>query len=1257
MPLLKKFTLLMKSRYNCGQRHGTPCPIKGVLRNGTTKPHLCQNPKPGYRKIRTMEIQYTTVSLERKLCLMGAAILKTFCGNEATKKTKKNQLKHQYGNFKAEGKETPDQTFNRLQAIEDINQIDEDDIKEMDIKWNMALLSMRADRFWKKIGKKITIHGTDVAGFDKSKGSKIEEQTPKALIAIDEVRWDWCYMANEEENHALVADEEALIEFTLMVKSGSKHEELEELKKEKEGLDSKLTGFQSASKDLDTLLGSQRSDKNKEGLGYNIVPPPAQVYSPLKKDMSWTGLPEFANDTITDYNRPSPSIENSPTKVKISKVEIVRKPSVKYAEMYRNTTKSPKEEQGKTWPKNNNTHKSMSPRNGKQHKASYKTKLVHSVTKSLYTLHMYLFGPTSDETSAILRNFITEIENLKELKVKIIRSDNRGEFRNKEMNDFCSRKWIKREFSNARTPQQNGVAKRKNRTLIEVARTMLADAKLPVTFWAKVVNTACYVQNRVLVNKSQNKTPYELFNGRTPAIRFLKPFGCYVMILNTSDNLGKFDAKRDEGYFIEYFMSSKAFRVFNKRTKRVEESLHVDFLENKLIKKGAGPNWLFDIDTLTNSMNYVQVIVAGTSSTNFSGTKDVASQDVKKDVSSLRYIALPNWFHEAHLESSTSTAQDACNADTPESSGNFNPTATSKHPLTDHMETLTVETRIPTVSSHVPTACLDDSPQPSSDTRLISKRVTSQDDTPSLDNILTLSNMFEDFLKVTTNTGDSHGVEATLGNMENNISASSTPTFRTHKDHPKSQIISPVDTPVQTRTKSKEMEEQSFIASIHHMTNPDLLQPIGTKWVLKNKKDERGIVIRNKAMLVAQRHTQKEGIDYEEVFAPVARIEVIRLFLAYASFMGFTVYQMYVKSAFLYGTIDEEVYVMQPPGFQDPEFLARVYKVEKAMYGLHHAPRAWYGTFSKYLLTNGFQRGTIDQTLFIKKHRGDFILIQVYVDDIIFGSSNSQLCREFKTLMDEKFQMSAMGELNFFLGLQVLQKKDDIFLSQDKYVGDILKKFGYSDVRSANTPMDKENPWGKDICGKDVDLYLYRSMIGSLMYPTASRQDIMFAVCASVRHQVTPKESHLHVVKRIFRYLKGHPKLGIWYPKDSHFDLVAYSYSDYGGATQDRKSTTRVCQILGRRLILWKCKKQTTVATSTTEAEYVAVASGCGQVMWIQNQLLDYRHHFIRDCFKKKLISVDHIHTDDNVADLLTKPFDAGRFKYLVDQFVMRGSV
>nr|GEV05889.1 hypothetical protein [Tanacetum cinerariifolium] len=412
------------------------------------------------------------------------------------------------------------------------------------------------------------------------------------------------------------------------------------------------------------------------------------------------------------------------------------------------------------------------------------------------------------------------------------------------------------------------------------------------------------------------------------------------------DNLGKFEEKGDEGYFIGYSMSRKAFKVFNKRTRRVEKNLHVDFLENKAIEKGAGPNWLFDIDSLTKSMNYVPVD-AGTISTNLSGTNDTASQEVKKYVSSLRYIALPNWAHDAIFEFFSSKPQDDCSTEVPEGSRNTNPTSSTLNPPADHMETLIVESPIPTVSLPIPTAYSTDSQDSSSDARLISKRVVNQKETPSLDNILTLTNRFEDI----------------LGEPKKIFDALQEPSW------------------------VEAMQEELFQFKIQKV------------WTLVDcPKGE-------------------EGIDYDEVFAPVARIKAISLFLAYALFMGFTVYQMDVKSAFLYGTIDEKVYVMHPPGFQDLKYPAKVYKVGKAMYGLHQAPRAWYGTLSKYLLKNGFQRGTIDQILFIIRQRGDFILVQVYVDDIIFGSSNPQLCREFEPLMHEKFQMSAMSELNFFLGL------------------------------------------------------------------------------------------------------------------------------------------------------------------------------------------------------------------------------------------------
>ncbi|GJT96787.1 putative ribonuclease H-like domain-containing protein [Tanacetum coccineum] len=426
------------------------------------------------------------------------------------------------------------------------------------------------------------------------------------------------------------------------------------------------------------------------------------------------------------------------------------------------------------------------------------------------------------------------------------------------------------------------------------------------------------------------------------------------------------------------------------------------------------------------------------------------------------------------------------------------------------------------------------------------------------------------------------GVEADLNNLETTMNVSPIPTTKIHKDHPKDQIIGDINSATQTRRMTKISEELAMVSYIkkqrrtNHkdyqnclfayflsqiepkkvtqaLTDPswieamqdELLQfrlqkvwrlvdlpkgkhAIRTKWVYRNKKDERGIVVRNKARLVAQGYTQEEGIDYDEVFAPVARIEAIRLFLAYASFMGFIVYQMDVKSAFLY---------------------------EKALYGLHQAPKAWYETLSTYLLENRFRRGIIDKTLFIKKDKGDILLVQVYVDDIIFGSTKKSLCVEFESLMHKKFQMSSMGELTFFLGLQVMQRDDGIFISQDKYVADILKKFDFVTIKTASTPIETNKALLKDEEAEDVDVHLYRSMIGSLMYLTASRPDIMFVVCACARFQVTPKVSHLHAVKRIFRYLKGQPKLGLWYPRDSPFDLKAFSDSDYAGASLDRKST------------------------------------------------------------------------------------------------------
>ncbi|KAI3757461.1 hypothetical protein L6452_04998 [Arctium lappa] len=860
---------------------------------------------------------------------------------------------------------------------------------------------------------------------------------------------------------------------------------------------------------------------------------------------------------------------------------------------------------------------------GKQHKTSHNSKELNTISNSLQLLHMDLFGPTNvmsigkksyslvivddysrftwvyfirtkDETSGLIKSFILRIENQTNQKVKVIRSDNGTEFKNHDLNTFCEEKGIERQYSAPRTPQQNGVAERRNRTLIETVRSLLADSKLPITFWAEAVNTTCYVQNRVLVVKPKNKTPYELLNKRKPFIGFFKPFGCTCTILNTKTHLGKFDSKADDGFLVGYSSQSKAYKVFNSSSRIIEESDNVKCNENTPNSIGSGPQWLFDIDSLTNSLGFSSDEHAGSRS---GGSGNVQVQDI---IPQSVIFPIPTMEHVEICEKENATE----------------PTQ-SEEVRRDEQNS---EYEEPEVADEIPSADLNDS------------------------------------------------------NIEVGINEEPSHQTRTQKNHPPELVIGDISSPMVTRNQSRlqalqdqqhtvlsfflsqiepkkvydAMKDSSWIEAMQEELLQFKLQDvwelvdlpkghraIGTKWIFRNKKDERGIVIRNKARLVAQGYTQEEGIDYDEVFAPVARVEAIRLFLAYASFMQF-----------------------KPPGFENPSYPDRVYKLKKALYGLHQAPRAWYDTLSTYLLENGFERGIIDKTLFIKRRKKDILLVQIYVDDIIFGSTKDQMCRDFEELMHKSFKMSSMGKLTFFLGLQVKQQKDGIFISQSKYVKDILDKYGLSDSKPASTPMETHKQITVDLEG--------------------------------VIFQVKPKQSHLQAVKRIFRYLRGQPRLGLWYPYESNFDLIAYSDSDLGGANMDRKSTSGGCQLLGARLVSWQCKKQTTMSLSTTEAEYIVAASCCSQVLWIQNQMLDYgvtflhtpifidnssaisivnnpvkhsktkhieiRYHFIRDCNEKKLIQVAKVHTDNQFADLFTKAFDVGRFTFLVTSVGMINS-
>nr|GEZ46830.1 hypothetical protein [Tanacetum cinerariifolium] len=665
---------------------------------------------------------------------------------------------------------------------------------------------------------------------------------------------------------------------------------------------------------------------------------------------------------------------------------------------------------------------------------------------NLYTINLNNLYPKEhkDETYQILKDFINLIENQLNKKVKAVRYDNGTEFKNAHIIEFCGSKGIKREYSNAKTPQQNKVAERKNKTLIEAARTI------------------------VLVTSPHNKTPYALLTGNIPSVSHFKPFECHVTILNTSDHLGKFEGKVDEGYIVGYSASNKAYRVYNVPNKRVKETMNMRFLEEKPNVKGLGtqaattnPAGTQDADS-DSDCNEQVIIVPSYPSHSIQGTepKDTSGDEV--DDSPLHSNDEIFLKELARLKGQEQRATS--------DAGSLGLVRTGSVPVPSD-DTMVSLDDVPVHTSSLTALFFNDEPtirfpRPSD--------LGNHDPSPGIFS----SSSYDD------------AFGAALSNVASTVEVTPVVTKRIKTIHPQSLIVGDPTLAVQTRSKVKQtttgefafinyiygqerdnhtdfqhclfacflsqvkprsvaqaLEDPSWVDAMQEEMQQfkfqnvwvlvDLPQgkyAIKTKWILKNKRDARRIVFRNKARLVAQGHRQEEGIDYDEVFAPVARIEAIRLFLAFASYMGFMVYQMDVKSVFLYERIDEEVYVTQPKGFVDPQ----------------HPMKAW--------------------------------------------------CDEFEALMKGKFQMSAMGELIVFL---------------------------------------------------------------------ASRPDIMFAVSACSRNQVTPTTLNLEAVKKIF--------------------------NDYARANKDRKSTTSGCQFLGRRLISWQCKKQTIMATSSTEAEYVDAANCCGQ--------------------------------------------------------------
>ncbi|GJS92596.1 retrovirus-related pol polyprotein from transposon TNT 1-94, partial [Tanacetum coccineum] len=718
---------------------------------------------------------------------------------------------------------------------------------------------------------------------------------------------------------------------------------------------------------------------------------------------------------------------------------------------------------------------------------------------------------------------------------------------------------------------------------------------------------------------------------------------CYPT--NDSEDLGKLHPTADIGIFVGYAPSRKGYIIYNKWTQRIIETIHVQF------------------DELTEKMAHVQSSPGPTPNLLMPGP--ISSGLVPNLAPTIPYVPPTNKELEMLFQ--------------PMFDEYFNPPGNCQDPIPNAVQDPIIPTG-PSVSISVdlnaPSGSHISSPSDHHSSSVHQGVATEQF---AEVNSFAAANqeLFVNVFAPDTNSEASSSEEIII--PETNKSTQTHEYIRKWTDsHPLDNILRNPSRPVSTRKQLatdalwcfynsvlSKVEPKNFQSAatedcwfqamqdeIHEFDRldvwelvppPDSAMIIALKWIYKVKLDEYGDVLKNKARLVAKGFRQEEGLDFEESFAPVARLEAIRIFIANAASKNMTVYQMDVKTAFLNGELKEEVYVHQPEGFVDPERPHHVYRLKKALYGLKQAPRAWYDTLSKFLLAQGFSKGVVDPTLFIRKTGKHTLHVQIYVDDIIFASTDPKDCDRFSNEMSSKFQMSMMVE---------------------------------------RTKLDE------DLSGTPVDQTKYRSMIGSLMYLTASRPDLVFAVCMCARYQSRPTKKHLEAVKRVFRYLQGTINMGLWYPKDTAMALTAYADADHAGCQDTHRSTSGSAQFLGDKLVSWSSKKQTSTSISSTEAEYIAMSGCCAQILWMRSQLSDYgfaynriplycdnksaialccnnvqhsrskhidiRHHFIREQVEKGVVELYFVRTEYQLADIFTKALPRERFKFILPRLGMK---
>lgn len=779
--------------------------------------------------------------------------------------------------------------------------------------------------------------------------------------------------------------------------------------------------------------------------------------------------------------------------------------------------------------------------------------------------------------------FKKQVETETGKSIKCLRTDRGGEYTSHEFSNYCKEEGIRRQLTTAYTPQQNGTAERKNRTVMNMVRSMLSTRKVPRVFWAEAVSWTFYVLNRCPTLAVKDITPQEAWSGVKPSVEHFRVWGSIAHVHISDEKRSKLDDKSNTCIFFGFSEESKGYRLYNPQSKKVIVSRDVVFEESK------GWNWEEERDHTNTELTW--------------SDDDMTWEDSGDE---------EEYFYE---EQPVETVEEDQTAD-----------QTADQAADQTQISPQIEVRDGRVRRH-----------PS----YLSDYVTGDDDEEDEVNMVEIYST------------DPLSFEE----------AEKSPKWREAMDEEMNSIV-----------KNQTWELSNL---------PKGAKCIGVKWIYKTKLNEHGEVNKFKARLVAKGYSQEHGIDYTEVYAPVARMDTIRTLLSSAAHKGWDIYQLDVKSAFLHGVLAEKVYVQQPKGYVVKGAEDKVYKLHKALYGLKQAPRAWFSRIEEYFIKEGLVKSQNEETLFFKTNKiGNILLVSIYVDDLIYTGDDESMVKDFKESMQKEFDMSDLGKMRYFLGIEVLQTPLGIHISQGKYAFEVLQRFGMENCNAVCNPMVPGNKLDMDVDGERVDETYYKQIIGSLMYITTTRPDLQFSVSLLSRYMSRPTLMHLQAAKRVLRYLSGTMDFGIWYKRGGDGEMLIYTDSDFAGDIDSRKSTSGYVFLIDNAAVAWSSKKQPIVTLSTTEAEYVAASSCACQAIWF-NRILEelkydvegstvilcdntstiklsknpvfhgrckhigVRFHFLRDLVNEGTLRLEHCGSQEQVADIFTKPLKRETFESL----------